>query len=171
LPRRRRVKPQWTEPIILVPIIAAVITAIVSPIVVPIIQDLLKGPKPPDDGPLRNGAAALHTDKNSYGVGDYVKVDGTVDKPRQGKTVRLDVYDPKGKVFEPFNETFSTGAREDRSPAYPRLSDVQVKPNDKGLFSYRFPVDNTVGGPIIKGTYKIEVTYEGATKNATFTVR
>jgi hypothetical protein len=99
-----------------------------------------------------------------------VKVDGTVGKPGQGKTVRLDVYDPKGRVFEPFNKSFSD-MTEQASPAYPSLSDIQVEPNDKGLFSYRFPVDRPVFGPIIKGTYKIEVTYEGTTKNATFTVR
>jgi hypothetical protein len=169
---RRRAKPQWTEPIILVPIIAAVITAIVSPIVVPIIQDLLKQwPKPPDDG--HNGAAALTvtTDKKVYGLGDLVRVSGNLDEPVQGKTVRLDVYDPKGKVFEPFNATFATGDREDWTPAFPRLSDVQVKPNDKGLFSYLFPVDKPVFGPFIKGTYKIEVSYGNMTRNATFTVR
>jgi len=163
-----------------VPIIVALITAIVGPTYgyYYLLNRDHNNPSQPQPQPqptpaqqVQNSSLSVRTDKPSYGIGDYVKVDGTVGKPGQGKTVRLDVYDPKGKVFEPFNETFSAGDREDWTPAYPRLSDVQVKPNDKGLFSYRFPVDNPVFGSFIKGTYKVEVTYEGATKNATFPVR
>jgi hypothetical protein len=161
-----------------VPIIVAVITAIVGPTYAyyylvnhPSQQQPPFTPAQQPPPQVQNSSLSVRTDKNPYGVGDYVEVSGTVGKPMQGKTVRLDVYDPKGRVFEPYNATFSAGDREDWTPAYPHLSDIQVKPNDKGLFSYRFPVDRPVFGPIIKGTYKIEVTYEGTTKNATFTVR
>ena len=89
----------------------------------------------------------------------------------QGKTVRLDVYDPKGKVFQPFNASFSEGAREDWSNPWPLLSDIQVKPNDRGIFSYRVPLANPLNALFNKGTYKIEVTSDDVTRNATFTVR
>jgi hypothetical protein len=59
------------------------------------------------------GKFSLRTDKGTYGWGDLVKVSGTLDKPVQGKTVRLDVYDPKGNIFQPFNESFSEGPREE----------------------------------------------------------
>jgi hypothetical protein len=178
LPRKRRAKRQWTDPVILVPIIGAVIAAIVGPIVVPLIQDYIRQQQTPPTfsptpvpTPVPAADITLDTDKNTYGVGDLVTVSGNFDEPVQGKTARLDVYDPKGEVFQPFNESFSEGDREDWSDAYPRLSDIQVKPNDKGLFSYRFPLDNPVGGSFVRGVYKIEVTYGGITKNATFMVR
>ena len=114
---------------------------------------------------------SLETDKKTYGQGDLVKVTGTLDDLVENKTVRLDVYDPKGKVFQPFNSSFATGPQEEWSDSYPRLSDIQIKPNDEGLFSYRFPLDGPVSGSFIKGIYKIEVTYDNETKNATFTVR
>jgi hypothetical protein len=183
LPRKRRAKRQWTDPVILVPIIGAVIAAIVGPIVVPLIQDYIRqqhtndgsisptSSPTPVSTPVPAADITLDTDKNTYGSGDLVTVSGNFDELVQGKTARLDVYDPKGEVFQPFNESFSEGDREDWSDAYPRLSDVQVKPNDKGLFSYRFPLDNPVGGSLVRGVYKIEVTYGGITKNATFMVR
>jgi hypothetical protein len=81
------------------------------------------------------------------------------------------VYDPKDDVFQPFNETFADGPREDWTETFPRLSDIQVKPDDKGLFSYRFPLDRPVSSSFIKGIYKIEATYDGMTRSATFTAR
>lgn len=112
MPRKRR--SQWREPIILVPIIAAVITAIIGPIVVliaqnpVIIQNILnywfgKNALPPSDG----SGLSVRTDKGTYGVGDLVNVDGTLDEPVSGKTIRLDVYDPRGDVFQPHNASFS----------------------------------------------------------------
>lgn len=157
------------------------IAAIVGPIVVPLIQDSIRQQQnndgPPTTSPTLEptpdprGDIILNTDKNTYGVGDFVGVSGTLDEPVQGKTVRLDVYDPKGNVFQPFNESFSEGPQEDWTEAYPLLSDVQVQPDEKGLFSYRFPVDNPVSGFAIKGKYNIEATYDGLIGNATFTVR
>lgn len=47
----------------------------------------------------------VKTDKKSYGFGDYVEVSGTVGKPVQGKTVRLDVYNSKGDVLRSFNDS------------------------------------------------------------------
>lgn len=114
---------------------------------------------------------SVETDKKSYGEGDLVNVSGNFDDSVQVKIVRLDVYDPKGKVFQPHNSSFSKGPMEKWSDPYPRLSDIQVKTNDKGLFSYRFPLDRPVSGEFIKGIYKIEVTYDDVTRNATFTVR
>ena len=72
----------------------------------------------------------------------------------EGKTVRLDVYDSKGNAFDSLNGT---------------ESDVQIRPNDKGQFSYRFQLEPFL--LIEFGTYRIDVTYDGMTKNATFTVR
>lgn len=178
MPRKRR--SQWREPIILVPIIAAVITAIIGPIVVLIaqnplmIQNVLKyllpgpGPSPGSDG----SGLSVRTDKGTYGVGDLVHVSGTLDEPVQGKTIRLDVYDPEGKVFQPYNESFDAAGVPDKlTPVYPRLSDIQVKPNDKGLFSYRFPLAEPSADSFIKGNYTIAATSEGMTRNTTFAVR
>lgn len=113
----------------------------------------------------------ISTDKNTYGPGDLVKVIGTLEDSLQGKTVRLDVYDPTGKAFQPTNASFATGPREEWSDPYPLLSDIQVKPDNKGLFSYRFPLANPLSGSFLKGNYEIEVTYDGVTRNTTFTVR
>ena len=86
---------------------------------------------------------------------------GSVSKPVQGKTVRLDVYNSERNIFQWFKDSI---------PAYVPQSDIQVGPNDKGQFSYRFPL-----GPIVlenaKGTYRVDVTYDGLTKSATFMVR
>jgi hypothetical protein len=87
-------------------------------------------------------------------------VRGTLAEPVQVKTVRLDIYDSEGNVFQPFIDSVSD---------YVPQTDIQVKPNDKGVFSYQFPL-----GPIVlekvTGTYKIEATYGSATKNAIFLV-
>lgn len=189
MPRKREAKRQWTDPVILVPIITAVIASIVGPTyyyyfltpkpteeptptaVTPKPTEELDTPPAIIPQPESVANITLDTDKSTYGVGDLVRVSGTLDEPVQGKTVRLDVYDPEGNVFQPFNETFNEGPQEDWSPAYPRLSDIQVQPNDKGLFSYRFPIDQPVLGSVIKGIYKIEATYDDMTGNATFTVR
>ena len=84
-----------------------------------------------------------------------------VGKPVRGKTVRLDVYNSKGDVFQQFNDSVG---------AYVPETDIQVRPNDTGQFSYQFPLGLIALDPV-KGLYKIEVTYEGLTENATFRVR
>lgn len=112
---------------------------------------------PPVDsnGPNPKGnSLSVETDAKSYGYGDHVKINGSVGKPVEGKTVRLDVYDSKGNAFDSLNGT---------------ESDIQVRPNDKGQFSYRFQLEPFL--LIEFGTYRIDVTYDGMTKNATFTVR
>ena len=90
-----------------------------------------------------------------------------------GKTVRLDVYDPRGDIFQPHNASYTRGSpfSEDWSDPYPILSDIHVKPNDKGQFFYRFPVGQPVFGSIIKGIYKIEAIYDDKATNATFKVQ
>jgi hypothetical protein len=122
LARKPQKKRQWTEPVILVPIIVAIITAIVSPIIVPMIQDQMKqrsseenekpiidSPTPPDKGstpsPAVDNSLSAGTDKKSYGFGDYVGISGSVGKPAQWKTVRLDVYNSERNIFQPFNDT------------------------------------------------------------------
>jgi hypothetical protein len=178
-------KHRWRDPIVLVPIITAIIAAI--PAYVLLIQPAIEKtqsptpeasttpeatPTPPIlSTPLPATDITLDTDKNTYGVGDLVRVSGTLKEPKQGKTVRLDVYDAKGNVFQPFNQSFSEGPQEEWTDAYPLLSDIQVQPNDKGLFSYRFPVEKPVSGSLIKGKYKIEATYGDMTGNATFTLQ
>lgn len=176
MPRKKSRKPQWTDPIVLVPIIAAVITAIVGPNFGRIMETIQNLQQPPSDnggilGPMAGNSLSLRTDKKVYGNGDLVKVTGTLAKPVQGKTVRLDVYDPEGNVFQPLNESFSEGPRERWTEAYPRLTGVQVQPSDKGELYYQFPIDDPVLGSIIKGWYKIEATYGDRTANATFKVR
>ena len=115
------------------------------------------------------GNITLDTDKNVYGLGDFVRVTGTVDIPVEGKTVRLDVYDPEGEVFQPYNES---GSDTDKwTPAFPRLSDIQIHPNSKGLFAYRFPLDDPVSGSFIKGHYHINATYGDFINSTMFTAR
>jgi hypothetical protein len=103
---------------------------------------------------------SVRTDKDSYGFGDYVEVSGNVGKPVQDKTVRLDVYNSKGDVIQPFNDSI---------PAYVPQSNIKVRPDNGGLFSYSFPLGFLLDK--VKGIYKVEATYEGVTKNATFSVR
>ena len=104
MPRKKSGKTQWTDPVILVPIIVAVITGtftLVSTIVVPRIEDQQKGPTPvptppvegngPGPAVLPNESFSVRTDKNFYGFGDYVKISGSVKKPAPEKTVRIDV--------------------------------------------------------------------------------
>jgi hypothetical protein len=126
-----------------------------------------------EPGPVSTGNIALETDKRTYGLGDFVRVSGSIDKPGEGKTVRLDVYNPEGTIFQPYNESFgAAGSDMDKwTPAYPRLSDIQVIPNDEGVFYYRFPLDNPVSGSFVKGAYQIVATSGNITGNATFTAR
>jgi hypothetical protein len=180
-------KDRWRDPIVMVPIITAIIAAI--PTYVLLIRPAIESQQPlPEPVPTTPGERAspptvtpqprsevnitLDTDKSTYGIGDLVRVSGTLNEPMQGKTLRLDVYDPEGNAFQPFNESFSLGPPDDWTPAYPILSDIQVQPNDKGIFSYRFPVDEpSLSTDNLKGIYKIEATYGDMTGNTTFTVR
>ena len=118
---------------------------------------------------MSSGNIILTTDKTTYGLKDYVRVSGTIDNPLKIKTVRLDVYDPEGSAFQPYNETFHTGR--EFTPAYPRLTDIQLKPNESGEFFYRFPLDNPVSGSFIKGNYQIIATSGNITGNVTFIAR
>ena len=82
----------------------------------------------------------ISTDKNAYGFSDYVTISGTVDKPIEGKTVRLDVYYPMGRVFEPFIQSNNMSV----VPGYIPQSDIQVRPNEEGFFAYRFPLSSPI---------------------------
>jgi hypothetical protein len=221
LPKVKKNKSQWSEPVILVPIIVAIITAIVGPTYAyyylqsqdsrsnndgdstngfgklvdptqlstkpePNTTQLSTKPEPnttqlstkPEPNttqlstkpePVPNMNIKMVTDKMMYGLKDYVRVSGTIVNPVEGTNLRLDIYDPEGSVFQPYNETFTIGA--EGTPAYPRLSDIQLKPNNEGEFSYRFPLDNPVGGLFIKGNYSIIATSGSLTGNTTFTAR
>jgi hypothetical protein len=160
-----------------VPIIVAVITGtftLVSTVIVPRIEnpgpiDLTEKPTPVPTRSatptppvtLAGNSLSVRTDKNSYGFGDYVKITGSVEKPAPEKTVRIDVYDPDGKVFEPYDRSV---------PGYVPQTDIQVKPNNKGQFSYRFPTDIFLT-QAINGTYVIEGTYDNVTRNTTIKIR
>jgi hypothetical protein len=174
LSRKKRENRRWTDPTVLVPIIVAIITAIVGPTYAYyyLLNRDHNNPPPqtpptpapqtqPTPGlPVQNSSLSVITDKNSYGFGDNVEVSGTVREPVQGKTVRLDVYNSKGDVIQPFNDSI---------PAYVPQSNIKVRPDNGGLFSYSFPLGFLLDK--VKGIYKVEATYEGVTKNATFTVR
>jgi hypothetical protein len=178
LPRKKKSeKPRWTDPVVLVPIITAVIASIVGPTY----YYYFLTPKPPEEPeekgtidtrtspakgnksvPTAGNSLSVRTDKNSYGFGDYVKISGSVEKPAPGKTVRLDVYDPNRDVFAPFDRSV---------PDYVPQTDIQVKPNNKGEFSYRFPTEIPIYTQKVNGTYVIEGTYDNVTRNTTFTIR
>lgn len=97
-------------------------------------------------------------------------MNATLEDSVERKTVRLDVYDPLGNVLQPFNSSFTKG--EPDSDPYPLLSDIQVKVDNKGQFFYRIPLGKPYsGGGLINGTYTIDVSYDGVTRNETFAVR
>jgi hypothetical protein len=187
LPRKKREKRTWTEPASLVPIIAAVISAIVGPtfayfyLVNPSTPPTVPTEEPIPDTPtpnstpdtpaiplVENNALSVRTDKESYGFGDRVQVSGTADQTTRGKTVRLDVYNPEGifssYVFDPSN--ISTILAPDKPQ-----SNILVSPDEDGTFSYSFPLSVISPEEGVKGNYTVDATYEGLTKNATFTVR
>jgi hypothetical protein len=138
-----------------VPIIVAVITAIVSPIVVPMIQDLLKyeskeSPFPPTPGSQSN--ITVGTDKESYTKGEVIRISGNVDKPESGKSLRIDVYNPKGDVL-----SFVNG--------------IDVYPNGKGFYTYEMHTDVMTQFPeVIPGEYEILVTYRNQSAKDKFII-
>ena len=106
----------WSDPIVLVPIITAIIAAVPAYVLLirPAIEDLplptselTPRPTAKPTPSLQSDSFNVTTDKKSYGFGDYVMISGSVVKPVQGKTVRIDVYDPTMTVFEPFDTSVS----------------------------------------------------------------
>ena len=69
----------------------------------------------------------LATDKSSYGLWGFVEISGTVVRPDEEKTVRLDVYDPEGRIFVSYNFSNATESRQ---------SNLHIRPDDKGLFTH-----------------------------------
>ncbi|MGA7602368.1 MAG: hypothetical protein WCE33_04720, partial [Nitrososphaeraceae archaeon] len=99
-------KHRWTDPVILVPIITAIIAAIPTYVLLirPAIKDT-QSPIPestPSPLPERTPSAAsitVGTDKGSYTIDEIVTISGNVSKPESGKSLRIDVYDPIGKIL------------------------------------------------------------------------
>jgi len=100
------------------------------------------------------------TDKKTYGFDDYVEVTGIVKNIIKGKTLRLDVYMPGGSAA-PLVGNVTTLITE-------HLSDIQIKPNTDGSYSFRFQLPPN-SWPA--GTWTISTTYLGNTVNAKFSVQ
>jgi hypothetical protein len=136
------------------------------------VEPVSNPPQPSEPGSVSVGNITLETDKKTFGLGDFVRVSGSINTPTERKTVRLDVYDPEGTIFGPFNRSYlNFNNPSSSSEPWPNLSDIQITPDNKGQFMYRFPVDTPVSGTIIKGIYKLEVTSEGMIGNTTFRVK
>jgi hypothetical protein len=153
-------KHRWTDPVILVPIITAIIAAIPTYVLLirPAIKDT-QSPIPestPSPLPERTPSAAsitVGTDKGSYTIDEIVTISGNVSKPESGKSLRIDVYDPIGKILAVANA-------------------VKIYPNGRGLYTYDLYTDslNMGDGEFIPGEYKARVSYLNQNVTDTFDI-
>jgi hypothetical protein len=153
-------KHRWTDPVILVPIITAIIAAIPTYVLLirPAIKDT-QSPIPestPSPLPERTPSAAsitVGTDKGSYTIDEIVTISGNVSKPESGKSLRIDVYDPIGKILAVANA-------------------VKIYPNGRGLYTYDLYTDslNMGDGEFIPGEYKVRVSYLNQNVTDTFDI-
>jgi hypothetical protein len=107
----------------------------------------------PVPGPVNTTAGlTLDTDKSAYVAGEFVVVDGRVDKVIPGEQVRLDFYDPAGKPII--------------------VVDSSAEPNGDGFFSFTpsIPSNGKAGEYTLLATYnkqdvetKIMVRQSGST--------
>jgi hypothetical protein len=96
-----------------------------------------------------------------------VNISGTVAQPVKGKTVRLDVYDPKGNTFtEIVMPTLG-----DPMPADKPQTNIKVSPDTDGSFSHTFRLSTALPEYAIKGNYTVEGTYQGKSAVTEFTIR
>jgi hypothetical protein len=79
----------------------------------------------------------------SYKHFDEVELNGTVSKVVEGKTLRMDIYDPKDSAYS---------------------SNVRLKPSSDGLFFHKFVLSVLDK----EGAWTILVTYAGNTAKAKF---
>jgi hypothetical protein len=66
--------------------------------------------------PNTTGGLGIDVDKPSYVVYETAVFSGSIDKAEEGKTVRIDVYDPRGGVFQ---DNLSTKTDIDGAYSYP----------------------------------------------------
>jgi hypothetical protein len=85
----------------------------------------------------------IETDKKSYRHFDEVEINGTVSKVAEGKSLRMDIYDPKDSAY---------------------LSNKHLKPTGDGSFFHKFVI-STIDN---EGAWTILVTYAGSTAKAKF---
>jgi len=59
-------------------------------------QPQLQTPPPSEVKTIGSEGLTIDADKLSYVIGENAVITGSIGKPGEGKTVRIDVYDPKG---------------------------------------------------------------------------
>ncbi len=123
------------------------------------------------------GILSVRTDKGSYTLKEYVEVSGQVANynPSEGKTVRIDVFDPEDKVF-------TAGDAEHFDPCCLRvISGEEVEPSDDGFYSFRFYMPTNLtsqSGQLytrtnltsLFGQYTVQATYDGKSVETAFQV-
>jgi peptide/nickel transport system substrate-binding protein len=110
------------------------------------------------------GILSVHTDKVSYTLNEYVDIRGQIANynPGEGKTVRIDVFDPEDKVF-------TAGDAEQFDPCCLRvISGEEVEPNDDGSYSLRFYIATNLTSPF--GQYTAQASYDGKSVETAFEV-
>jgi hypothetical protein len=150
-----------------VPIITAVIASIVGPTYYYYFlttkptdeptspQSPESTPSPPPQSTPSDADITVGTDKESYTIGEIVTISGNVSKPESGKSLRIDVYDPRGGIL-----WFANGEK--------------VDPNERGFYTYDLNTeiatirDMSSGGELEPGKYEVLVSYLNQSAKDTF---
>jgi hypothetical protein len=93
----------------------------------------------------------IDTDKVIYVAGEFLVIEGKVDKVIEGKNIRVDFYDPNGKPIL----------------AGPKL----VEPNEDGFFSLSGPFGIYVPSDSKSGEYTLLATYNKKSVETKITVK
>jgi predicted secreted protein with PEFG-CTERM motif len=92
----------------------------------------------------QTGGLTVSTDKTAYGTGDTIKISGNVGVTPTGQPLVLRVFNPNGAAY--------------------RFDQVNIAAD--GSYTYDLKVGGNLG---VTGPYKVSVSYNGASKDTTFT--
>jgi hypothetical protein len=137
----RRRRSRWNDPKVWVPVLTTVIASVVGPILVIYYQNLFPSLGTGGGGEVTGGGGegglGIDVDKPSYVVYETAVFSGSIGKAEEGKTVRIDVYDPRGRVFQ---------------------DNLSTKTDIDGAYSYPVTLQN-YGDTTMTGQYTAIVTY------------
>jgi hypothetical protein len=90
----------------------------------------------------------IDADKSTYVIGEDAQFGGTIGKGQEGKTVRIDIYDPNGRVFQ---------------------NNLSTETDIDGAYSYLVTLQN-YGGTTMTGEYTATATVDKQSAETKFNV-
>jgi hypothetical protein len=110
-------------------------------------QSQSQTPPPSEVKTTGSEGLTIDADKPSYVIGEYAVITGSIGKPGEGKTVRIDVYDPKGRPFT--------------------TSNMDTMTDFDGRYSTQVLLENLYGATMT-GEYTAKATYDKQTAATKF---